>query len=178
MRVKQSKETERAFSRPSFLLFDSEWFFNRSRRSSYMNSYYLFLLLVWVATFSGKLKGKVSTFSVENSLEDDRRGQLLQDSSVVGGADCARPAARSRPSNRQRVSRPDHGIRLLAFYLTDTKHGIRHVPCYWTVRSRRPFVPDRTLPVSDPNGSSTHPSAWLFLLLGFHSKSGPDQKHK
>ena len=63
MRAKQSKENERAFSRPSFLLFDSEWFFNRSRRSYYMNSYYLFLLLVWVFTFSGELKGKVSTFS-------------------------------------------------------------------------------------------------------------------
>ena len=63
MRAKQSKENERAFSRPSFLLFDSEWFFNRSRHSYYMNSYYLFLLLVWVFTFSGELKGKVSTFS-------------------------------------------------------------------------------------------------------------------
>ena len=42
MRAKQSKENERAFSRPSFLLFDSEWFFNRSRRSYYMNSYYLY----------------------------------------------------------------------------------------------------------------------------------------
>ena len=38
--------------------------------------------------------------------------------------------ARSRPSNRQRFSRPDHGIRLLVFYLTDTQHGMRHVPCY------------------------------------------------
>ena len=43
MRAKQSKENERAFSRPSFLLFDSEWFFNRSRRF-----YYLFLLLVLI----------------------------------------------------------------------------------------------------------------------------------
>ena len=34
-----------------------------------MNSYYLFLLHVWVFTFSGELKGKVSTFSVENSFE-------------------------------------------------------------------------------------------------------------
>ena len=69
MRAKQSKENERALSRPSFLLFDSEWFFNRSRRSYYMNSYHLFLLFVWVFTFSGELKGKVSTFSVENSFE-------------------------------------------------------------------------------------------------------------
>ena len=44
-----------------------------------------------------------------------------------------------------------------------------------TLRSKRPFVPDRTLPVSDPDVSSTHPSAWLFLLLGLHSRSGPAQ---
>ena len=47
-------------------------------------------------------------------------GQLLRDSSVVGGASCERPAARSRPSDRRRFSRPDHGIRFLVFYLTDT----------------------------------------------------------
>ena len=32
-----------------------------------------------------------------------------------------------------------HGLTMeygcLVFYLTDTKHGMRHVPCYWTVRS-------------------------------------------
>ena len=31
---------------------------------------------------------------------------------------------------RQRFSRADYGMRLLVFYLTDTKHGMRHVPCY------------------------------------------------
>ena len=63
MRAKQSKENERAFSRPSFLLFDLEWVFNSSRRSYYMNSYYLFLLLIWVATFSGNQREEVATFS-------------------------------------------------------------------------------------------------------------------
>ena len=45
-------------------------------------------------------------------------------------AGCAGPAARSRRSNRQQFSRPDHGIRLLVFYMTDTEHGMRQVPCY------------------------------------------------
>ena len=48
MRAKQSKENERA-----------------SRRSYYMNSYYLFLLLVWVATFS-----------VENSTESHKAVEI------------------------------------------------------------------------------------------------------
>ena len=43
-----------------------------------------------------------------------------------------------------------------------------------TVRSKRPFVPDRTMLVSDPDVSSAHPSAWLLLLL----KSGPDNSPK
>ena len=29
----------------------------------------------------------------------------------------------------QRFSDPDHGIRFLVFYLTDTEHGMGHVPC-------------------------------------------------
>ena len=37
---------------------------------------------------------------------------------------------RSRPSNRRWFSRPDHGIRIWVFYLTDTEDGMRHVPCY------------------------------------------------
>ena len=54
-RTKQSKETERAFSRSSFLLFDSEWFFNRSRRSSY-----LFLLLVLITCMGVRFHRKMS----------------------------------------------------------------------------------------------------------------------
>ena len=34
------------------------------------------------------------------------------------------------PLDRQQFSRPDHGIRFLVFYITDTEHVIRHVPCY------------------------------------------------
>ena len=37
---------------------------------------------------------------------------------------------------------------------------------------RRAFIPDRSLPVSDPDVASTHPSAWLLLFFGLHSKLG------
>ena len=39
-------------------------------------------------------------------------------------------AVQSRPSNRQRFSRPDHGIRLRVFYLTDIEHGMRYISYY------------------------------------------------
>ena len=63
---------------------------------------------------------------------------LIVDAEVVfacvledGEALAAQVLLRGRdPQIGNGFSRSDHEIRLLVFYLTDTKHGMRHVPCY------------------------------------------------
>ena len=49
--------------------------------------------------------------------------------SKYGGMTVSEAKRQREPSNRQRFSRPDHGIRLRVFYLTNMEHGMCHVPC-------------------------------------------------
>ena len=88
--MKQSQETERAFSRPSFLPLD--WFFNRSRRSYYLFLNYLFLLLVWGIAFTDKFPPWGDSF---------HRGKSLRITVTCGNFH--EVAARSMPQERVSV---------------------------------------------------------------------------